>query len=113
MKQEVVFIMSHTTNGSESCLLRCNINLTQYGQHSVMLRHLNGTPGDEVESFEHVSVMIECVSRWGVGGFEVHGESSQTRFTCPTKRFTALQQTTIQMQANVSLQTLWKTSQDL
>lgn len=112
MKQEV-FIPSQTTNGSEICLLRCNINLTQYGQHSVVLWHLNGTPGDEVESFEHVAVMIEGVSRWGVSGFEAHGESSQTRFTCPTKRYTALQQTTIQMQANVSLQTLWKTSQDL
>jgi len=89
------------------------MNLTQYGQHSVMSRHLNGAPGDEVQSSEHVALMIEGVSGWRVGGFEAHGESSQARFTCPTKRFTALQQSTIQMQANVSLQTLWKTSQDL
>lgn len=113
MKQEAVYIMSQTTNGSESSLLRFNINLTKYGQHNVILRHLNGSTGDEVECFEHVAMVIEGVSRWGVGGFEAHRESSQTRFTRPTECFTVLQQTTIQMQANVSLQTLWKTFHDL
>lgn len=105
--------MSQTTNRSESCLLRFNINLTEYGQHNVIFRHLNGTTGDEVEGSEYVAMVIEGVSRWGVGGFEAHGESSQTRFIRPTEHFTVLQQSTIQMQANVSLQTLWKTFHDL
>lgn len=94
-------------------MLRFNFNLTQDGQHNVMLRHLNGTAGDEVESFDHVAVVIEGVSRWRVGGFEAHSESSHTCFTRPVEHLTVLQQTTIQMQANISLQTLRKTFQDL
>lgn len=78
-----------------------------------MLRHLNGTTGDEVEGFDHVAVVIEGVSRWRMGGFEAHSESSQTCFTHPSEHLTVLQQTTIQMQANISLQTLRKTFQDL
>lgn len=66
-----------------------------------------------MEGFDHVAAVIEDVSRWRVGGFEAHGESSQTRFTRPAEHLTVLQQTTIQMQANISLQTLRKTFQDL
>ncbi len=94
-------------------MLRFKFNLTQDGQHNVMLRHLNGTAGDEVESFDHVAVVIEGVSRWRVGGFEAHGEISQTCFTRPTEHRTVLQKITIQMQANISLQALRKTFQDL
>lgn len=78
-----------------------------------MTRHLNGSTGDEVEGFEHIAVVIEGVSWWGMGGFEAHGESSETRFTCPTKHFAVLQKTAVEMQANISLQTFWKTFQDL
>lgn len=66
-----------------------------------------------MEGFEHIAVVIEGVSRRVVNGFKVLGESSETCFTCPAKHSAVLQKTAVEMQANVSLHTFWKTSQDL
>lgn len=86
-----------------------DLSLTKYGHHHIVPEDLNGAPGNEIEGSENVPAVDQSVTRRGVGGLEVHGESSQAAFAGASKRFAVLQQATVQMEANVSLQTLGET----
>lgn len=57
--------------------------------------------------------MHQRVSRGSVCGFKAHGQTSQTAFTRPAERFTVLQQSAVQVQTDISLQTLRETLQHL
>lgn len=80
------------------------LQLTQYGHHHIVPEDLDGASGDEVKGGENVPAVDQGVTGRGVGGFEAHGESSQAAFVGASKSFAVLQQSAVQMQANVSLQ---------
>lgn len=83
--------------------------LTQYSHHHVLPEDLYGAPGDEVEGGEHVPAVHQGVSRGGVGGLEAHGQRPQAALVCPAESLAVLQQGAVQVEADVSLQTLWET----
>lgn len=57
--------------------------------------------------------MDQGVTRRGVGGLEAHGQRPQAALVGASKRLAVLQQAAVQMEADVSLQTLRETLQHL
>lgn len=82
------------------------MQLTQYGHHHFIPEDLDGASRNKVKGIENVAAVDQSVPRRGVGGFEAHGESAQAAFVGAPKSPAVLQQAAVQMQANVSLQTL-------
>lgn len=82
------------------------MQLTQYGHHHIIPEDLDGASRNKVKGSENVTAVDQSVPGRSVGGFEAHGESSQAAFVGSSKGLAVLQQAAVQMQANVSLQTL-------
>ena len=57
--------------------------------------------------------MDQGVARRGVGGLEAYSQRTQTPFVGSPERLAVLEQGAVQVQADVRLQTLWKTFQHL
>ncbi len=92
--------------------LRCRWP-TQNGHDDVIFEDLNGAARDKVERSEHVSTVDQRVS-WGrVGGLEPHGQGAQAALGGSTKRLAALQEVLVEVEADIRLQALWETLQDL
>lgn len=86
---------------------------TQDGHHDVIFEDLDGAAGDKVERREHVSRVDQCVSRGCMGGLEPHGQGPEAAFGSSTKCLTALQKVLVEVKADICLQALWETLQDL
>lgn len=85
------------------------MKLTQYGHHHIIPEDFYRAPGNEVEGGENIPTVDKSVTRWSVGGLESDGQSPQAAFVGATKGFAVLQQTAIQVKADVRLETLRKT----
>lgn len=94
-------------------LKNASSKLTQYGHHHVVPEDLYRPSGNEVEGCEDVPAVDQSVPWGSVGRFEAHGQSSQAAFVGASKSFAVLQQTAVEMEADVGLQTLRKTLQNL
>lgn len=81
---------------------------TQDGYHHVASQYFNRSTGYEVQGSEHISCMDQRVSRGCVSSFELHGQCPQAAFRGPFKSFTVLEQSPVQMKANICLETLWE-----
>lgn len=57
--------------------------------------------------------MDQRISRGRVGGFELHGQRPQAALRGAFESFTVLQQSPVQMQADICLQTLWEAFEHL
>lgn len=86
---------------------------TQDGYHDVVFEDFNGAARDKVERSEHVSTVDEGVSRGRVGGLEPHGKGPEASLGGSTKCLTALQEVLVEVEADICLQALWETLQDL
>lgn len=57
--------------------------------------------------------MDQGISRGCVGGLEPHGQGPQASLSGPTKRFAALEEVLVEVEADIRLQAFWETLQDL
>lgn len=86
---------------------------TQDGHYNVIFQDFDGAAGDKVERSEDVSAVDEGVSRGRVGGLEPHGQGPEAALSGSTKRLTALEEVLVEVEADIRLQALWETLQDL
>lgn len=87
--------------------------LTQDGHHDVVFEDFDGSPGHKVERCEHVSAVDQRVP-WGcVGCLEPHGQGPQAALSRPMERLTTMEEALVKVEADISLQALWETLQDL
>lgn len=57
--------------------------------------------------------MDQGVSGGRVGGLEPHGQGPEAALGGPAERLAALEQVLVEVEADICLQTLWETLQDL
>jgi len=88
--------------------LNCNLPLTEYGHHHIVPEDLDRASGNEVDSAENVPTVDQSVTRWSVGVLESHCQSPQTAFAGTSESFAVLEQGPVQVEADVTLQTLRK-----
>lgn len=86
---------------------------TQDGYHNVIFQDLNRATGEKVESGEHIAAVDQRVSWRRVSGFEVHGQGPQAPFGGSLECFAVFKETLVEVKADICLQALWKTFQDL
>lgn len=89
------------------------VQLTQDGHHNVIFKDFNGSAGHEVERREYISRMDQRVPGGRMGRLEPHGQSPQAALSCPMKCLTAVEEALVEVEADVGLQALWETLQDL
>lgn len=87
--------------------------LTQDGHHHVIFEDLNRATGDKVEHGEHVSAVDQSVSGGCVGRLEPHGQGPQAAFSGPSEGLTALEQVLVEVEADICLQALRESLQNL
>lgn len=86
---------------------------TEDGHHNVIFEDFNGATRDKVECGEHVPAVHQGVSRGRVGSLEPHGQGAEAALSGSAERLTALQEALVEVEADVRLQALWETLQDL
>lgn len=86
---------------------------TQDGYYNVFFEAFNGASGDKVESSDHISTVHKGVSGRCMGGLEPHGQSTQAALRGSMERLAALEEGLVQVEADICLQALWETLQDL
>ena len=103
----------NTWNSSTVMQSLCRCGLTKDGHHNVIFEDFDGTTGHKVECCEHIPTVDKCVSRRSMGSFEPHGQGPEAALGGSTKCLTILEEALVEVEANISLQTLWETLQDL
>lgn len=87
-------------------------NLTQYSQHSVVLKHFHGARADKVYGLQSVTLANKELPRSTKRGFDDERQRAQTPSTGRFKQ-RQLQQLFIQVHGNVSPQFIWEVLQKL
>lgn len=87
-------------------------NLTQYSQHSVVLKHFHGARADKVYSLQSVTLANKELPRSTERSFDDERQRAQTPSTGRFKQ-RQLKQLFIQVHGNVSPQFIWEVLQKL
>ena len=87
-------------------ILTKHIILAEDSEHCIILHYLNGASGDEVERHENISLVDQSISWRSVSSFELHGQSSQTPGRGSLECWTIIEQISVQMNTDISLETV-------
>lgn len=96
-----------------SVKVKLSSELTEDGHYDVVFEDFDGAAGHKVERGEHVSAVDQGVSRGRVGGLEPHGQGPEAALGGSVKHLAALEEGLIEVEADIRLQALWETLQDL